>query len=376
MIRKKVLKVILVILLILLLFIALFAYRNLTYDYDNSDFMKKSGSKIGFTEKLVSLPDGSSLNYGEGPKNGPPLLLLHGQMVDWKDYSSVLPELAKHFHIYAVDYYGHGKSTKNANKYSATVIGNDLIWFIKNIIKKKTIVSGHSSGALLAAYIAANSPDLVKATILEDGPFLSTMPGRAEKTFSYLEFKDIHTYLNQNSIRNFTEFYVQHTSLRKLFVKDGKDNFKYIVEDPVLKALKKNPEKLPVIWYYPPEIGINKLIDMTKNMQNKTGDYDLNFGKSFYDYTWFKGFDQEETLKKIKSPTLILHVAPPPQYAPSYYDGDGILISAMDERDAKKVSDLIPNSTLHTGFKSSHDIHADLPKEFIHEILNFTKTLN
>lgn len=375
MVRKKVFRVILIILFILILLILLFAYRNLNYDYDNSEFMKKKGSKIGFTENVVSLPDGSIFNYGEGPNNGPPLLLLHGQMVDWKDYSSVLPELSKHFHIYAVDCYGHGKSSKDKNKYSATAIGNDLIWFIKNVIKEETIVSGHSSGALLTAYIAANSPDYIKAAILEDGPFFSTTPGRAQKTFSFLEFKDINEFLNQSEIKNYTEYYVKNTYMRKLFMKDGKDNFKYIVEEPVINVIKKNPNKIPVIWYYPPEIGINKLINMTKNIQDKTGDYDLYFGKTFYDFTWFKDFNQEETLKKIECPTLVLHVAPPPQYAPSYYNEEGIIMSAMDEIDAKKVSTLITNSVLHSGFKSSHDIHQDLPKEFIKEVLNFTKTL-
>ena len=33
--------------------------------------------------------------------------------------------------------------------------GDDLIWFIQNVIGEKTVVCGHSNGALTAAYIAA-----------------------------------------------------------------------------------------------------------------------------------------------------------------------------------------------------------------------------
>ncbi|HNZ94954.1 MAG TPA: alpha/beta hydrolase, partial [Sphaerochaeta sp.] len=42
--------------------VALFAYRNLNYDYTNETFMKKTGKKLGFTEKQVVLDDGSVLN--------------------------------------------------------------------------------------------------------------------------------------------------------------------------------------------------------------------------------------------------------------------------------------------------------------------------
>ncbi len=57
----------------------------MNYDYLNTNFMEKTGEKLGFIEKQAVLYDGSVLNYGEGPSNGPPLLLLHGQQTTWKD---------------------------------------------------------------------------------------------------------------------------------------------------------------------------------------------------------------------------------------------------------------------------------------------------
>ena len=53
---------------------------------------------------------------GPKPDNGPPLFLIHGQMVSWEDYVKVLPELSGHFHIFAVDCHGHGKSGKDPGK--------------------------------------------------------------------------------------------------------------------------------------------------------------------------------------------------------------------------------------------------------------------
>ncbi|MGI6072823.1 MAG: alpha/beta fold hydrolase [Lachnospiraceae bacterium] len=77
-------------------------------------------------------------------------------------------------------------------------------------------------------------------------------------------------------------------------------------------------------------------------------------------------------LSEIKCPTLILHVAPSKETAPGYYDKNGILLSAMDEKDAEEVKALIKGSTLKSGYKSSHDIHADLPKQFIEAVMELS----
>jgi pimeloyl-ACP methyl ester carboxylesterase len=65
--------------------------------------------EAGIVEKQVQV--GSvTFNYAEGPDNGPALVLLHAQLLDWYTYSAVLPELSKGFHVYAIDYPGHGKT--------------------------------------------------------------------------------------------------------------------------------------------------------------------------------------------------------------------------------------------------------------------------
>ena len=72
-------------------------------------------------------------------------------------------------------------------------------------------------------------------------------------------------------------------------------------------------------------------------------------------------------LSEIECPTIILHVAPSKETAPSYYDEKGILLSAMDEKDAEEVHTLI--KTLKSGYESSHDIHADLPEQFVDAVI-------
>ncbi|NMA11708.1 MAG: alpha/beta hydrolase [Chloroflexi bacterium] len=359
-----------IIILIVAVAISVFAYRNMNYDFFNENFLEKRGVKLGFIENIATLDDGSEFYYLEGPNNGPKLLLLHGQQVSSYDYAKVLPGLSKEFHVFALDYYGHGHSSKNPDKYNAVIIGDNIGWFLKNIIKEKAYIAGHSSGALLAAYVSAREPDLVIATVLEDGPFFSTLPGRAEKTISWLGFKNMHDYLNQNETDSFMEYSLENDYMQEVFNAKNPQAWNMLVKNPALNYLNRHPGRIPKIWFYPPELGINSIYAMNANMQDGTSHYDLRFGVTFYDFSWFEGFELEEILKNIKSPTIVMHVAPNEITAPGYYDQNGILLAAMDETDAQKVVDLITNSKYIGGFKSNHDIHADLPDEYIEVLLD------
>jgi pimeloyl-ACP methyl ester carboxylesterase len=368
--KIKVFVIIGIVTLTVIVAVAAFAYWNMHHDTLNERFLEKKGYKLGFREDIAKLDDGSEIYYIEGPDNGPELLLLHGQQVSCYDYTKVLPKLSQHFHIYALDYYGHGKSSKNPDKYSAVEIGGDIIWFIEKVIKEKVYISGHSSGALLAAYVSAKAPDHVIATVLEDGPFFSTLPGRAEKTISWLGFKNMYDYLHQDEIDTFMEYSLENDYTREVFNSKDPRAWDKIVKEPALRYLEKHPGEIPKVWYYPPRLGINALYALNANMQDGTANYDLRFGVTFYDFSWFEGFDLEEILINIQSPTIVMHVAPGEMTAPSYYDENGILLAAMDETDARKVVDLVPNSKYIGGFKSYHDIHADLPDDYIEVLLD------
>ena len=59
----------------------------------------------------------NGLHYFEAGK-GEPLVLLHAQGTDSTSFESVIPKLAKHYHVYAVDCFGHGKSLHNPKLYT------------------------------------------------------------------------------------------------------------------------------------------------------------------------------------------------------------------------------------------------------------------
>ena len=59
------------------------------------------------------------INYAEGPSSGPPLVLLHGGSAWWQDFTPIIPDLASHWHLFAPDLRGHGKSGRVAWSYGS-----------------------------------------------------------------------------------------------------------------------------------------------------------------------------------------------------------------------------------------------------------------
>ena len=183
---KKVMMIVLIILAVLIVIAAAcfggYCYKNLHW-YDRYEKALKS---VNAVEKQFTLPSGRVINYGEVENDKPPLLLIHGQMSIWQDYALVMPELSKKWHIYAVDVYGHGGSSHDESLYYLDVNGDDIITFINEVIGEKTVVAGHSNGALTAAYIAAYGGENIAGAVLEDPPVFSVEGEGWENSFAYL----------------------------------------------------------------------------------------------------------------------------------------------------------------------------------------------
>src|ERR1044071_6336346 len=85
------------------------------------------------------------INYAEGPKFGPTMVLLHGGTVSWEHYQPLLPALTAQYHIYACDLRGHGKSGRPADEqYHAIDYARDVSAFLRQQIGEPVILVGHS----------------------------------------------------------------------------------------------------------------------------------------------------------------------------------------------------------------------------------------
>lgn len=327
---------------------SVYAVRNLV----SAAWDANRAARAGFTGKRAEI-DGSVLAYTEGPDNGPPLLLLHGQLTDRGSWNRVLPGLARRFHVFAVDCHGHGESARAPQKYTATALAADMERFLARVVGEPAVVAGHSSGGLIAAVLAAEAPQQVRGVVLEDPPFFSSVLPRAEKTFNHVDLSTTaHAFLRSGGT-DFTDHYIRHAALWDLF-QEGKDG----VRGSALRYRERNPGTPLKLFYMPPVFN-----ELFRAMPA----YDPRFGDAFYTGRFHEGFDHAETLRRIAVPAVLLH-------ARWSHDDDGILLAAMDGDDAERARSLIPDVEFHA-VDSGHGFHFEKPRAFTRIVAGFAERI-
>jgi pimeloyl-ACP methyl ester carboxylesterase len=111
---------------------------------------------------------------------GEALVLIHGGQ--WPatssadGWSSIFDHLSEHYHVYSFDKLGMGftDNPKSDADYSMDAIIKHAHGFIKAVGIKKAIVAGQSRGALPAARIAIDDPELVSHLVLFDNNALAS----------------------------------------------------------------------------------------------------------------------------------------------------------------------------------------------------------
>jgi pimeloyl-ACP methyl ester carboxylesterase len=111
-----------------------------------------------------------SINYAEDSSSGSPLVFLHGISGWWQSWIPVMPALSMRWHIYALDFRGHGQSDRVANGYHWDNYVQDTISFLKERVGEPAILVAHSMGAMVTLKIASQVPESVRAIVLEDPP--------------------------------------------------------------------------------------------------------------------------------------------------------------------------------------------------------------
>ena len=320
---------------ILIAVAVVFCYQN-THWWEKD---MKAIEKLGIQEKQITLPNGNTINYGELAGDGPALLLIHGQMVAWEEYASVIPDLSKNWHVYAVDLYGHGESSHEEELYYLDVNGDDLIWFIDNVIGEDTVVSGHSNGALIAAYIAAYGSNLVKGVVLEDPPVFSTQGENWETSFAYLDtYQPLHEYISSEQTECWPAYYLRHCYWGQLFMKDAMPGLANYAQ----KYREKHPTEEVKIMFLPSSI---------TTVFHYVEQYDMLYGEHFYNLTWNNGITHEEMLSDIDIPCVYLH-------AKENVAETGVYLCAASKEQADRAVDYIgENCRLVETENSDHNIH-------------------
>lgn len=112
------------------------------------------------------------LHYVKGGK-GPPLLLVPGWPETWWAWREVMPVLAKHYTVIAVDTRGMGDSSRPALGYDMASIANDLYNLMKQIGYRQFRMVGHDIGVWISYAMAVDHPEALDRVAMLD----SNIPG-------------------------------------------------------------------------------------------------------------------------------------------------------------------------------------------------------
>ncbi|WP_329256806.1 alpha/beta hydrolase [Streptomyces pseudovenezuelae] len=112
-----------------------------------------------FTSRLVEV-NGLRLHAVTGG-DGPALLLIGGWPQTWYAWREVMPALARHHTVVAVDSRGAGLSDKPDDGYDAGTLANDLVALMTELGHTRFDVAGHDIGTWTAYALAAGHPERV-----------------------------------------------------------------------------------------------------------------------------------------------------------------------------------------------------------------------
>jgi pimeloyl-ACP methyl ester carboxylesterase len=295
-----------------------------------------------FSEQLADLGE-VEMNYvTTGEPTRPALLLIPGQSESWWGYEEALSLLAEHFHAFAVDLRGQGRSSRTPGRYTLDLMGHDLVRFIDLVIGRPVIVSGLSSGGVLSAWLSAYAkPGQVLAACYEDPPLYSSevrpATGQGIRQGIGAVFNLWSTYLgDQWSIGDW----------------DG------------MRAAA--PEVLPA-W-------MTSLFTFPAEPPQNLKEYDPEWGRAFWTGTVGASCDHERMLRAVKVPVLLTHHF-------RHVDPEtGVLMGALSDVAAKRVVDILGAERVAVDYRSfeamGHSMHGQDPALFTATLVDWVSALS
>ncbi|MCG6857891.1 MAG: alpha/beta hydrolase [Salaquimonas sp.] len=109
--------------------------------------------------------------YYEVHGKGEPLLLLHGGLGTIDMFQPILPALAEHREIIAVDMQGHGRTTLGDRPIRLPAMADDIAAVLREIGYGRVDVLGYSMGGGVALRLAIQHPEVVRRAVFVSTPF-------------------------------------------------------------------------------------------------------------------------------------------------------------------------------------------------------------
>ena len=105
-------------------------------------------------------------------KEDPLLVMIHGFPDFWYSWRAQMPELAKHFHVVAIDQRGYNLSgqPEGVENYTTDKLVGDVVAVVKHFGAGKAVIVGHDWGGLVAWTFAMTHPELTDRLIVLNLP--------------------------------------------------------------------------------------------------------------------------------------------------------------------------------------------------------------
>ncbi len=270
------------------------------------------------------------LNYAEGPANGPPLVLLHGLGRRWQVFLPVIPALSLRWHIFAPDLRGHGKSSHVSRGYHGPQYSEDIAQLLRERVGAPAVLFGHSLGGMLAMWVAAHHPELVRALILGDNMIVIRQLRNPMYTALFSGLRDLARAGGS------TEQIAKGIGQIVLPVPSG--------GAVSIRELPGNDEAYLLSWARCVQLADAETYEMT------------------LDGSSIEGWDGETILRGITCPTLLLQ-------------GTTELGGLMSDADVALASRLLPHHT-HVKFRNlGHALFIQQPEPVLRAVTNFLESL-
>ena len=103
--------------------------------------------------------------YYEVSGQGEPIIVLHGSYMNIPAMGGIIPALAKHHRVYALELQGHGRTTDIDRPITYPNLADDVAAFMDAVGLKKADVFGYSMGAGTGLQLVIRHPDKVNKLI-------------------------------------------------------------------------------------------------------------------------------------------------------------------------------------------------------------------